>query len=842
MKRDIHVSILNGIVAQRDAISNICLQTCEALKIFARDRELNLRFRVFTQVTDLDLSHVQVRRSIEELLGDPFFHQSDLIIYNYGIHYDLFDSLFLLPKHKRVLALFYAVTHPWLATDPGLRDCLALSHDRFRGLWLADRILCTSQFCRDELRRAGLPAERLARIPLPARTAAWSPGAWGGQSSRPVRFLYVGRLVRAKGLFDLIEALGILRRRGSDPVQLTLVGNSTFSSAEDISALRRLIQHHSLNGMVCWEQDVPGERLEQLYAESDAFVMPSYHEGFCMPLIEALSHGLPLLHSDRGAIPETSGGLGLTFAAGQPEKLADCLALFPQEFARAMVPTDRGTLARDEWLVRVSRHVEDFTFQSFCDALVPHLDDLLAPVPAQLKTYLATTWLDTLARAGKPEIQQARCLPPRFTKALTEAGVITTSVAGGELNKLFGPSRPDEASRLGKLKARIRRTPVIGAAAARLKRQLVQYPHLYNNLKGRADQALRLVDQASARLRQVHPNRGSGGLTHRLRLWAHALERTPILGKLARYARFAITTPMQIRKGRTELGQGMETLAQLIAQVERALDMEGRLKWLQESQGLQIAKLQGELKALLRKEIDRLNASFEELQHGLKNTQELMTILATKQMMTAQSVRELKELYERKDEIADPIILDQESYQSKLRLMKGKIRVNLGCGELPVSGYLNVDARALPGVDIVADVLKLPFAKGSLSEIMSAHLVEHFRERQVRDQILPYWKSLLKQDGMIRIICPDWADMLARLREGRMSYQDFRLVTFGGQDYEGDDHFNMYTTESMIQLLQEERFGEVTIVAQGRLNGLCSEMEIVAFKQAAETGSSNWAA
>ena len=417
----------------------------------------------------------------------------------------------------------------------------------------------------------------------------------------PVR----GAVGAPKGLFDLIEALGILRRRGSDPVQLTLAGNSKFSSAEDISALRRLIQHHGLNGMVCWEQDVPGERLEQLYAESDAFVMPSYHEGFCMPLIEALSHGLPLLHSDRGAIPETSGGLGLTFAAAQPEKLADCLALFAQEFARAMVPTDRGTLARDEWLVQVSRHLEDFTFQSFCDALVPHLDDLLAPVPAQLKTYLATAWLDTLARAGKPEIQQARCFPPRFTKALTEAGVITTSVAGGELNKLVEPSRPDEASRLGKLKARIRRTPVIGAAAARLKRRLVQHPHLYNNLKGRADQALRLVDQASAQLRQVRPNRGSGGLTHRLRLWAHALERTPILGKLARYARFAITMPMQVRKGRTELGQGMETLAQLIAQVERALGMESRLKWLQESQGLQIGRLQGDVEALLRKEIAR---------------------------------------------------------------------------------------------------------------------------------------------------------------------------------------------------------------------------------------------
>ena len=48
-----------------------------------------------------------------------------------------------------------------------------------------------------------------------------------------------------------------------------------------------------------------------------------------------------------------------------------------------------------------------------------------------------------------------------------------------------------------------------------------------------------------------------------------------------------------------------------------------------------------------------------------------------------------------------------------------------------------------------------------------------------------------------------------------MSYQDFRHVTFGGQDYEGDDHLNMYTPESIVHLLKEEGFGEVAIVARG---------------------------
>ena len=387
-----------------------------------------------------------------------------------------------------------------------------------RGLWHADRILCNSQFSVDELRRAGLPAERLVRIPLPARTCGCSPGSRSGTPSRPVRLLYVGRLVRAKGIGDLIEALRILRARGSDPVQLTLVGSSVISSPEDIAAFREQIRQHGLDAhRALGVRRLRASASTQLYAESDAFVMPSYHEGFCMPLIEALSHGLPLLHSDRGAIPETSGGLGLTFAAGQPESLAGCLERFLEASSRTMVPTDRGVLDREEWLRQVSHHLENYTFQSFYDALVPHLDDLMIPVPAQVKSYLSRAWLDAMARAGRPEIRQTSELPPRFISALVETGAVTPSVADRVLKGPHRLSRPAESSPLRRLKAILKRMPLVGAGAYRLKRVLVRHPALYNGLKSRADRCLRLVDRARAALRGERLEQVRGGLTRRLR-------------------------------------------------------------------------------------------------------------------------------------------------------------------------------------------------------------------------------------------------------------------------------------------------------------------------------------
>src|SRR5204863_1835543 len=53
------------------------------------------------------------------------------------------------------------------------------------------------------------------------------------------------------------------------------------------------------------------------------------------------------------------------------------------------------------------------------------------------------------------------------------------------------------------------------------------------------------------------------------------------------------------------------------------------------------------------------------------------------------------------------------------------LRLNLGCGHVPLEGYINVDMRDVPGVDIVAPVDNLPLEPGSVAEIFSSHLIEH---------------------------------------------------------------------------------------------------------------------
>ena len=161
---------------------------------------------------------------------------------------------------------------------------------------------------------------------------------------------------------------------------------------------------------------------------------------------------------------------------------------------------------------------------------------------------------------------------------------------------------------------------------------------------------------------------------------------------------------------------------------------------------------------------------------------------------------------------------------------QGTLRLNIGCGHKPETERINVDMRELPGVDIVATVDRLPFIAGELQEIFSSHVLEHFPQEQLRRQLLPAWVNLLRQGGELRAIVPDAHAMLQAHTQGDMDFDTLRLITFGGQEYEGDFHHTMFTPHSLTALLTEVGLTDIKVEASGRRNGLCLEFEIVGTK------------
>ena len=176
---------------------------------------------------------------------------------------------------------------------------------------------------------------------------------------------------------------------------------------------------------------------------------------------------------------------------------------------------------------------------------------------------------------------------------------------------------------------------------------------------------------------------------------------------------------------------------------------------------------------------------------------------------------------------AHPAIAPKILSPKKLEAAKRKgLRVNLGCGHHPIEGYINVDQRELPNVDVVADVRNLPFEKNSVVELSSAHLLEHFPEEEMRRTLLPYWKSLMAPGGVFRAVVPDGDAMLGGLAAKTYDFADFREVLFGAQDYEGDFHYNLFTPDTLGKMLSAAGFKDVQVPVLGRRNGKCFEFEI----------------
>lgn len=172
----------------------------------------------------------------------------------------------------------------------------------------------------------------------------------------------------------------------------------------------------------------------------------------------------------------------------------------------------------------------------------------------------------------------------------------------------------------------------------------------------------------------------------------------------------------------------------------------------------------------------------------------------------------------------------KKSAKEAIAASHGLVKLNIGCGQIPMEGYINVDARDLPGVDVIADVQKLPYQEESVDEIYSAHLIEHFEISVMKNELLPYWVSLLKQGGVFRIVFPDAAAMIEDYNSGKMTFEDLSYVIMGGQDYDKDYHYTMYDTQKVIHLLENAGLKNIYVVASGRLNGGCRETEITAVK------------
>lgn len=120
----------------------------------------------------------------------------------------------------------------------------------------------------------------------------------------PPRILGVGTISRRKGWDLLIPALAPL----ADLPWHAEIAGAEDREPDEAGALRAAIDAHALTGRVTLAGALTQSELAARYAAADLFVLPSRYEGYGMVVAEAMAHGLPVLSTTAGALPEAAGG------------------------------------------------------------------------------------------------------------------------------------------------------------------------------------------------------------------------------------------------------------------------------------------------------------------------------------------------------------------------------------------------------------------------------------------------------------------------------------------------------------------------------------------------------
>ena len=200
----------------------------------------------------------------------------------------------------------YFLSHPERTSQEIRRDYPALAAVHARR---ADRIIVSSSFAAGEVQRTfQVGGDKIAICP--AGAPEWQRRGSGGDADGYI--LFMGTLDARKNIGGLLNAYGQLLSRMPSAPRLVIAGGASAGAARWLDEIAR----PPLAGHVEYLGYIPSDRRESVFRGARLFVLPSFEEGFGLPALEAMAAGIPVVASNRGALPEVVGDAGLLIDPG----------------------------------------------------------------------------------------------------------------------------------------------------------------------------------------------------------------------------------------------------------------------------------------------------------------------------------------------------------------------------------------------------------------------------------------------------------------------------------------------------------------------------------------------
>ena len=247
--------------------------------------------------------------------------------------------------------------HWYTNYNPRVTKDLRVGRDELpKLLSIVDVALADSSYNLGELHEMGLSGGDV--LPLALDKEKWRVSANNGisrilRSHSGVNLLHVGRFAPNKCIQDILKTFYFYHHKINRKSKLWLVGSSIDNELYNFE-LRRIATELRIDKAVEFVGSVSDTELRAFYENSDVYLCMSEHEGFCVPLIEAMQFDLPVISYGAGAVKETVGDAAVVIADKQPAKLAELIDL---------LITDRGM--RDTLIERGRARASHFCEENF---------------------------------------------------------------------------------------------------------------------------------------------------------------------------------------------------------------------------------------------------------------------------------------------------------------------------------------------------------------------------------------------------------------------------------------------------------------------------------------------
>jgi len=296
-----------------------------ARRVRALLRKMGHRSDVYALTIDESLEG-DVRR-----FGEDGTSAGDLTILHYALPSPMTADFAALPR-GRVLQ-YHNVTpaHFFAPYDPALFRLARLGRQDLASLaGRVDLALGDSEYNRRELEELGFGPtgvfpiavswDRITAAPrLPALEEVLADGL--------LNFLFVGRIAPNKRVEDLLLLGEHFKRYVNVDYRFLFVGRYDVVPRYHAMLRAMILQYEMPKERFLFVGEVTDDELAAYYRTADVYISLSEHEGFCVPLIEAMAADVPVLAYAAGAVPDTLGGAGVVFSPKDLEMAAELLGI-----------------------------------------------------------------------------------------------------------------------------------------------------------------------------------------------------------------------------------------------------------------------------------------------------------------------------------------------------------------------------------------------------------------------------------------------------------------------------------------------------------------------------------